>query len=286
MPPKKATTSTATKPKPAKTEYSANANPKKKEDHQKSYKELITEALISLKETRKGSSRQSLKKYIKENYPKIGSAPNFDVYFNNAVKKGVETEDFMQPKGPSGPLKLAKKEPSPSSTPKKEATSTTTTSIVTTPVESKLKVKATKAVTDKKVSKKSSSSSSTTASTTTSSDKKITKKSTSIAASKEKSKSKSQKPKSKPSSSSSSSTPTYKDMIIKAIQSTNNGKGSSRTALKKYIKDNYSNVSSTHFDNLFNSAVRKGVESGVLAQPKGPSGVIKIQKKTAKVSAK
>lgn len=67
---------------------------------------MIIAALVHLKE-RNGSSRQALKKYISGNY-KVGD--NSDMHFNAAIKRGVEAGDFLQPKGQSGPVKLAKKE--------------------------------------------------------------------------------------------------------------------------------------------------------------------------------
>jgi len=67
---------------------------------------MIIAALVHLKE-RNGSSRQALKKYISGNY-KVGD--NSDVHFNAAIKRGVDGGDFLQPKGQSGPVKLAKKE--------------------------------------------------------------------------------------------------------------------------------------------------------------------------------
>lgn len=67
--------------------------------------ELITEAIVALAE-RGGSSRQALKSFIKEKYP-VGE--NFDTQFNLAVKRGLETEFFSQPKGPAGSIKLVKK---------------------------------------------------------------------------------------------------------------------------------------------------------------------------------
>ncbi|CCE64022.1 hypothetical protein TPHA_0G01860 [Tetrapisispora phaffii CBS 4417] len=82
---------------------------KNTETSSKSYKDLITEALISLNDTKKGSSRSALKKYIEQNYASIYSSSSFDHHFNNAIKKGVETKDFAQPKGPSGSVKLVKK---------------------------------------------------------------------------------------------------------------------------------------------------------------------------------
>ncbi|KAG0301843.1 hypothetical protein BGZ97_002587, partial [Linnemannia gamsii] len=79
----------------------------KKESEHPTYKEMIIAALVHLKE-RNGSSRQALKKYILGNY-KVGE--NSDQHFNAAIKRGVEAGDFTQPKGQSGPVKLAKKEP-------------------------------------------------------------------------------------------------------------------------------------------------------------------------------
>jgi len=80
-------------------------------------------------------SRQALKKYVRANNNlTISSETQFDSLFNKALKSGVEKEDFMQPKGtisiytrsihtdpsltcftagPSGPVKLAKKEAKP-----------------------------------------------------------------------------------------------------------------------------------------------------------------------------
>ncbi|KAK2812242.1 hypothetical protein FQN50_001600 [Emmonsiellopsis sp. PD_5] len=75
-----------------------------------SYKDMITDAIIQLKE-RNGSSRQALKKYVQANNRiNVTSQSVFDAQFNRAVKSGVEKGAFTQPKGPSGPLKLAKKE--------------------------------------------------------------------------------------------------------------------------------------------------------------------------------
>ncbi|KAK6202353.1 linker histone H1 and H5 family-domain-containing protein [Scheffersomyces amazonensis] len=71
------------------------------------YKDMINSAIIALKE-RTGSSRQAIKKYVQSNYNI--KAGNFDSLFNTALRKGVETGDFLQPKGPSGPVKVAKKE--------------------------------------------------------------------------------------------------------------------------------------------------------------------------------
>lgn len=175
----------------------------------KSYKELITEGLTSLND-RKGTSRPALKKFIREKYPKLALSSNFDLYFNNAIKKGVETGEFDQPKGPSGTLKLIKhaaKKPSPPQ--------------------------------EKKPVKKSPSP---------------------------------------------TLDLTYKEMIAKAMAELNDGKGASRSALKKHIRDNNpsTNKSSANFDHLFNTALKKVVTSGEYVQPKGPTGIIKIAKPKTK----
>ncbi|ERF70725.1 hypothetical protein EPUS_05077 [Endocarpon pusillum Z07020] len=75
---------------------------------------------------RTGSSRQAIKKYVKANNKGLTTATDaqFDVMFNKALKTGVDKGDFTQPKGPSGPVKLAKKEAKPTAAkaaaPKKE----------------------------------------------------------------------------------------------------------------------------------------------------------------------
>ncbi|CAI7647088.1 unnamed protein product [Penicillium crustosum] len=75
-----------------------------------SYRDMIKDAIISLKE-RNGSSRQAIKKYVQSNNKiNVTSQSVFDSQFNKAIKAGVEKNEFTQPKGPSGPLKLAKKE--------------------------------------------------------------------------------------------------------------------------------------------------------------------------------
>lgn len=91
---------------------------------------MIKSAIATLKE-RNGSSRQALKKYVQSNYDI--KAANFDSLFNTALRKGVEVGDFLQPKGPSGPVKVAKKEKAlpkpakvtkPKAAPAKKATTT------------------------------------------------------------------------------------------------------------------------------------------------------------------
>jgi len=76
-----------------------------------SYKDMIKDAILALKE-RNGSSRQAVKKYIQANNTISAASPAvFDQQFNKALRTGVEKGDFSQPKGASGPVKLAKKEP-------------------------------------------------------------------------------------------------------------------------------------------------------------------------------
>jgi len=92
MPPKKSTTS-------AKPASSKTTGP--------TYEDMIKDALLNLKD-RKGSSRVSLKKYVKANN-KTADGPTFDKLFNNALSKGVAKGIFAQPKGASGGVKLAAK---------------------------------------------------------------------------------------------------------------------------------------------------------------------------------
>jgi histone H1/5 len=103
---------------------------------------MIKDAILQLKE-RNGSSRPALKKYILKNYNI--TAPNFESLFNTALKRGVEKDEFVMPKGPSGTVKLqkaskeaAKKEAAKKdtatkkTTTKKAAPKKTTTSTATT----------------------------------------------------------------------------------------------------------------------------------------------------------
>ncbi|KAI3318936.1 hypothetical protein HD806DRAFT_510416 [Xylariaceae sp. AK1471] len=104
---------------PKKTD-SASA-PKAKSTHA-SYQDMITDAIIALKD-RTGSSRQSLKKYVKANNTITATDNMFDSLFNKALKVGVDKGIFEQPKGPSGTTKLSKKsKPVAKPAPKKEAT--------------------------------------------------------------------------------------------------------------------------------------------------------------------
>ncbi|CAK97126.1 uncharacterized protein An11g10430 [Aspergillus niger] len=111
MPPKKTSTTGTTK---------------KSGSSHASYRDMIKDAILNLKE-RNGSSRQSIKKYVQANN-KIASASTnaFDSQFNKAIKAGVEKGEFLQPKGPSGPVKLAKKEAAPKPAAKKTATKAAT----------------------------------------------------------------------------------------------------------------------------------------------------------------
>ncbi|SPJ81707.1 related to HHO1 - histone H1 protein [Fusarium torulosum] len=78
----------------------AAAAPKKASGHA-SYQDMITDAIVNLKD-RKGSSRQSLKKYVKANNALNVTDNMFDSLFNKALKAGVDKGAFEQPKGPSG----------------------------------------------------------------------------------------------------------------------------------------------------------------------------------------
>lgn len=94
MPPKKATSASK---KAAPTAHA-------------SYRDMIKDAIVNLKE-RNGSSRQAIKKYVTSNNKvTFASQSAFDAQFNKAIKTGVEKGEFTQPKGPSGPVKLAKKD--------------------------------------------------------------------------------------------------------------------------------------------------------------------------------
>lgn len=106
MPPKRAAATSATKKAAA---------------GHASYRDMIKDAIVNLKE-RNGSSRQSIKKYVQNNNDLNNASPAvFDNQFNKAIKAGVEKGDFTQPKGPSGPLKLAKKDAAEKPAPKKAA---------------------------------------------------------------------------------------------------------------------------------------------------------------------
>jgi hypothetical protein len=59
-------------------------------------------------------------------------------------------------------------------------------------------------------------------------------------------------------------------MIKDAIINLKDRSGSSRVALKKYVKaNNKITAEGAFFDSLFNRALKSGVDKGVFAQPKG-----------------
>jgi histone H1/5 len=103
---------------PKKSDAKVDASASKAKPAHASYQDMISEAIIALKD-RNGSSRQSLKKYVKANNSLSTTSDNmFDMLFNKALKTGVEKGVFEQPKGASGGTKLAKKVAKPA--PKKE----------------------------------------------------------------------------------------------------------------------------------------------------------------------
>ena len=248
----------------------------------KTYKELIIEGIIA-SNSRKGATRPALKKYIKEHYKAVGESPQFDHYFNQALKKGVASGEFELPKGPSGTVKLAKKKsasPSPSAAGSKvskvtkpghkKATATASSKKnSSTASTTRAKAKTTKTDTDDKAKTKATKA------------KPKTKADVATASAKAKIRSKSKVRASKSSSSSSSSGLTYREMIIRTILKFNRAKGASRIALKKEIKNQYADklANIKNFDHYFNAALKKAVENGDLRQPKGPSGVIKVLRK-------
>jgi len=91
---------------------------------------------------------------------------------------------------------------------------------------------------------------------------------------------------SKPKAASTSASHSYQDMIKDAIINLKDRQGSSRVALKKYVKANNSiNATDKMFDVLFNKALKTGVEKGEFSQPKGSSGGTKLAKKEPKPAA-
>lgn len=89
-------------------------------------------------------SRQELKKYVKSHFPV--SDISFDSRFNLALKRGVASGVFSQPKGASGAVKLSK-------SPHKEAAKKRKPANVAKKVDQKFDPKFDKKV-DKKVAKK------------------------------------------------------------------------------------------------------------------------------------
>ncbi|KAF1956680.1 hypothetical protein CC80DRAFT_516221 [Byssothecium circinans] len=100
MPPKKSSTAT-----PKKSAAAAPAHG--------SYIDMVKDAIVSLKE-RNGSSRQAIQKYIRANNKTDNvSDAMFKSLVNRAISAGEEKGTFSRPKGPSGTVKIAKKEPKP-----------------------------------------------------------------------------------------------------------------------------------------------------------------------------
>ncbi|KAG9299232.1 hypothetical protein G9A89_013880 [Geosiphon pyriformis] len=79
----------------------ASAHPK--------YEDMIKAAIIALKE-RKGSSRQAIKKWVLNTH-KLPDNPTTNSRIRIAINKGVEKQLFAFNNGPSGTIKLVKKEP-------------------------------------------------------------------------------------------------------------------------------------------------------------------------------
>ncbi|KAJ6157311.1 Histone H1 [Penicillium chermesinum] len=116
-----------------------------------SYRDMIKDAIVNLKE-RNGSSRQAIKKYVQSNNKiTYASQSAFDAQFNKAIKAGVDKNEFTQPKGPSGPVKLAKKEAAPKPAAKPAAKATTKAAA---PKAAPKKATATKAAAKKAAPKK------------------------------------------------------------------------------------------------------------------------------------
>ncbi|RIB02273.1 hypothetical protein C2G38_896274 [Gigaspora rosea] len=73
------------------------------------YEDMIRDAIVALKD-RKGSSRQAIKKYIISSY-KLPDNTTTNNRLRIAINKGVEKGLFAFYNGPSGTIKLVKKEP-------------------------------------------------------------------------------------------------------------------------------------------------------------------------------
>ncbi|OQE29935.1 hypothetical protein PENSTE_c002G10365 [Penicillium steckii] len=132
-----------------------------------SYRDMIKDAIVNLKE-RNGSSRQAIKKYVSANNKiNVASQATFDAQFNKAIKAGVEKGEFTQPKGPSGPLKLAKKEPAPKPAAKPAAKTATKDTKKTTTKKTATKATATKKAAPKKTATKAAPKAAATKKTTT-----------------------------------------------------------------------------------------------------------------------
>ena len=68
--------------------------------------------------------------------------------------------------------------------------------------------------------------------------------------------------------------PAYLVMIVEAIAALKESKGSSREAIKKYIKAN--NKVGDNADRFINKALKNGVDSGALIHPKNKKGSYKL----------
>lgn len=130
----------------------ASASKAKASSDHASYQDMITDAIITLKD-RKGSSRSALKKYVKANNKITATDSMFDSLFNRALKAGVDKKIFEQPKGSSGGTKLAKKEPKPAVAKKETAAKPK----VEKKAEKKVEKKTEKKPVAKKVTKKPAS---------------------------------------------------------------------------------------------------------------------------------
>jgi len=150
---------------PASTPKTSKAATKKAEPSHPTYKDMICDAISTLKE-RNGSSRQALKKYIQSNFKEL---KNFDTQFNNAVRRGVEKGEFIQPKGPSGPVKLNIKKKETEKKPK------ATTKDTATEKPKKAAVKPKKVAVEKEVKPKETKQKKTTAAKSTAPPKKAPK---------------------------------------------------------------------------------------------------------------
>ncbi|KAJ7922580.1 hypothetical protein B0H13DRAFT_1456410, partial [Mycena leptocephala] len=95
---KNATKPAAAKPKKTAASKAAPVHP--------SWKDIIKEC-IATGEARSGVSRNAIKKFAEDKY-KL-STPSHVSQLNRAIIHGVETGVFVQPKGPSGCVKIPPK---------------------------------------------------------------------------------------------------------------------------------------------------------------------------------
>lgn len=91
---------------------------------------------------RTGSSRQAIRKYVAANN-NLGSTSDkaLSTHINSAISAGVTSGDFVQPKGPSGTVKLAKKVPAAATAaaPKPAATKTPKATTTKKPAAAKVR---------------------------------------------------------------------------------------------------------------------------------------------------